>query len=252
VAYFIAKTIDGETQMPDGRSSKRFEAGDMRQLGPELPRVYVISDVRLYREGLTAALQGQLDVIGAGGSGDSLDHIAGLRPDIVLLDFAARDSLALPGRAQQVLPGLLVVAFAVAELEKEVLACAEAGIAGYVMKNGSTEDLVSAVFRALKGELVCSPRIAALLFNRMAGLSNGGPTQSADAPLTRREREIAALIVRSLQNKEIARQLRLGPTTVKNHVHNILQKLNVHRRVDVARLQIDRNRWRVEGAAQHH
>jgi DNA-binding NarL/FixJ family response regulator len=97
---------------------------------------------------------------------------------------------------------------------------------------------------------MCSPRVAALLFNRMATLSNGSVTDFADAPLTRREREIATLIARNLPNKEIARQLRLGPTTVKNHVHNILQKLNIHRRGDVARLQLHQNRWRVDAGTE--
>jgi DNA-binding NarL/FixJ family response regulator len=143
-----------------------------------------------------------------------------------------------------------VVAFAVAELDENVLACAEAGISSYVMQDGSAEDLVAAVLSALKGELVCSPRIAALLFGRMATLCDGRPIASADASLTPREREIAAMIARNLANKEIARHLRLGATTVKNHVHNILQKLNIHRRADVARLRLEGNRWRAERAAE--
>ena len=97
---------------------------------------------------------------------------------------------------------------------------------------------------------MCSPRVAALIFNRIANLSNGPLTDLADAPLTRREREIAVLIARNLPNKEIAQHLRLGPTTVKNHVHNILQKLNIHRRVDVARLQLHENRWRVDAGTE--
>src|SRR5207253_904968 len=132
---------------------------------------------------------------------------------VLLLDLAARDSLTIPRRAQQVLPTLRVVAFAVAEVEKNVLACAEAGISGYVAQDGSVEELVTAVLRALKGEVLCSPQIAALLFKRIATLSSSRSTAPApaDAPLIPREREIAALVACNLPNKEIARRLCLGP-----------------------------------------
>jgi DNA-binding NarL/FixJ family response regulator len=189
-------------------------------------------------------------MVGAGGSGDFPDRISALRPDVLLLDVAARDSLTIPRRAQQILPDVRVVAFAVADVDQNVLACAEAGISGYVTQEGSSEDLVAAILSALRGELACSPRIAGLLFSRMAALCNRQPRGFADAPLTPREREIAAMVARSMRNKEIARYLRLGPSTVKNHVHNILQKLNIHRRADVARLRLGGNRWRAEGVAE--
>jgi DNA-binding NarL/FixJ family response regulator len=216
----------------------------------EGPRVYIISDVQLYRDGLTSVLQAHLDVIGTGGACDFLDQIAALRPDALLLDLGVRNSLEVPRQARRILPGLPVIAFAVGELERDILACAEAGISGYVMHNGTADDLVVAVHCALKGELMCSPRVAALLFDRMATLSERWVAEFASASLTSREREIAALVARSLPNKEIARHLRLSPTTVKNHVHNILQKLKIHRREDVARLQLDRNRSRVDMGTQ--
>jgi DNA-binding NarL/FixJ family response regulator len=236
-------------------STQRFEDSGTSlaegcRSGSEIPHAYIISDIRLYRDGLTSVLQGDLEVIGTGRSGDFLDQIATLQPDIVLLDITVRDSLRIPSQVRQIVPGLPVVAFAVGELERDVLACAEAGISGYVMHNGTAEDLVAAVRSALRGELMCSPRVAALLFNRMATLSNSPLTDLADAPLTRREREIAVLVARNLPNKEIAQHLRLGPTTVKNHVHNILQKLNIHRRGDVARLQLHENRWRVDAPTE--
>jgi DNA-binding NarL/FixJ family response regulator len=223
-----------------------FSLADTRQFGPVAPRVFLVSDVRLYREGLSASLaqRRQLELVGAGGAGDFLDRIVALQPEVLLLDLGACESLSIPRRARQVLPAIRVVAFAVAEIGENVLACAEAGISGYVTIDGSIEDVVAAVFRALRGELMCSPRIAALLFSRMATFSDGRIPASADASsLTRREREIAALVACHLPNKEIARRLRLGPTTVKNHVHNILQKLNVHRRGDIAPLYLDGNGW---------
>jgi two-component system, NarL family, nitrate/nitrite response regulator NarL len=243
--------------MPDTKPSQSsagrvLSLADIPQPMPRRPRVYLISDVLLYREGLSSSpvLQTQLEMVGAGGSGDFPDRISALRPDALLLDLGCRGSLAIPRRAQQILPDVRIVAFAVADVDDNVLACAEAGISSYVMQNGSSEDLVAAVRAALRGELVCSPRIAGLLFSRLATVCDGRPMASIDALLTPREREIAAMLARNLPNKEIARQLCLGPTTVKNHVHNILQKLNIHRRGDVARLQIDGHRWRVDTTNQ--
>jgi DNA-binding NarL/FixJ family response regulator len=243
--------------MLKGTSSRRTE--DSRPSQPNIhpptpasPRVYVVSDVRLYREGLTANLDrdGRLNVLGVGSSDDGLSKIETLRPDVLLLDLTARYSLAIPRRARQILPALRVVAFAVAEGEENVLACAEAGISGYVAQDGSIEDLVAVVLHALSGEVVCSPWIAGLLFRRVATLAGRWSTTSIDAPLTPREREIAALVACNLPNKEIARRLRLGPATVKNHVHNILQKLNIHRRGEIAGLRLDPNVWRAATAVQ--
>jgi DNA-binding NarL/FixJ family response regulator len=214
--------------------------------------IYVVSDVRLYREGLISALaaQSRLKVLGAGSSEDVLDRITTLRPEVLLLDVAARDSLAIPRRAQQLHPELRVVAFAVADVAQDVLACAEAGISGYVTQDGSAEDLVSSVHCVLKGELECSPRIAAVLFNRLASLSTGRAVASPQSALTSREQEIAALVACRLPNKEIARKLRLGPATVKNHVHNILQKLNIHRRGDIAEQLLKPDGWRADRPAR--
>ena len=198
------------------------------------PRVYIASQVRLYRETLAASLAGHggLRVAGYGSWPEALDQLAMLRPEVLLLDLTANNSLSVPRRAQMICPSIRVVAFAVANVDADVLACAEAGICGYVAQDGSVADVVETVQRAVSGELVCSPRVAALLFRRVATLAAGGGGQ-ADALLTAREREIAALLANGLSNKLIARRLCLANATVKNHVHNILEKLKLKRRGEV-------------------
>ena len=181
--------------------------------------------------------QRTLDLVGTGPCKDALEQIAALRPEVLLLDLASGEGLNFPRRALALVPTLRIIALAVAEVEAIVLGCAEAGICGYVAQEGSVEDVVAAVVRAVTGETACSPRIAAALFSRLASLSTGPGAGCWDAPLTRREREITALVARGLSNKEIARMLRLEPATIKNHVHNILQKLNLHRRGEIARLR---------------
>jgi DNA-binding NarL/FixJ family response regulator len=197
--------------------------------------VYIISDTRLFREGLMAMMtrEGGLAIVGHGSCPEALQAIGNLAPDVALLDMAGHDCLVIPRQLHIILPALRIVAVAVAELETDIIACAEAGICGYVAQSGTVEDLVGALLRALTGELICSPRVAGLLAGRLAALSAGRQPSSASDQLTKRERQIAELIARGLQNKEIARHLCLGHATVKNHVHNILQKLKIQRRSEI-------------------
>jgi two-component system, NarL family, nitrate/nitrite response regulator NarL len=218
-------------------------------LGPLLPRVYITSETRLFREGIKAMLDREsgINVIGHGSCSDALQEIGTFMPELVLLDMAGHTSLAFPRQLRALLPSVRIVGVAVAELEANVIACAEAGICGYVAQSGAVGDLVVAIICALNGELVCPPRIMALLFDRLATLSAERPASPVDGALTAREREIAGLIARGLQNKEIARRLYLGSATVKNHVHNILHKLKIQRRSEIFGRRFDIGPWRVDG-----
>ena len=200
-----------------------------------LPRVYIVSETLLFREGLRAMLtrDGALDVIGHGASADALREVENLAPQAVLLDMAGSNSLVVPRQLRLILPGLRIVAVALAEQEARIVACAEAGICAYVAQNATIEDLVAAILRSLNGEVICPPKITALLFDRVASLAGSRSSDKYDKSLTRREREIAEMIGRGLQNKEIARHLYLSNTTVKNHVHNILHKLKIQRRAEI-------------------
>jgi two-component system nitrate/nitrite response regulator NarL len=201
------------------------------------PRIFILSDVRLYREGLAWSLsqRPEVEVIGAAAlSAEALAQIAGSRPTAVLLDFATPGALDLPKELDRSLPGIKVIAFAVSEVDHDLIACAEAGIAGFVTRDGSVDDLVRSILNTLRGEVACSPRIAGLLFRRLAALSEAKREPPTTSALTRREREIAELVNEGLSNKEIARSLRIGAATVKNHVHNILEKLQVSRRGEAA------------------
>ena len=199
-------------------------------------RIFIMSDVRLYREGVAMSLSRNetVDVVGIGAASDSFAQMSQLRPDVVLLDSSLVDGHALPRRMREIVPQLKVVAFAVCDVDRDVIACAEAGISAFVSREGSAEDLVAAVHQAIRGELVCSPRVTALLFGHVAALWAERTPGAPSSALTQREREIIPLVEQGLSNKEIARQLRLGASTVKNHMHNILEKLQVRRRAEVA------------------
>jgi DNA-binding NarL/FixJ family response regulator len=203
------------------------------------PRIIIVSDARLYREGLALSLA-RVDRIVVVGVADTvasaLTCVKDNNPDVVLLDFAMPDALALPDAIAAARLPVKVVAFSVAETEDEICECAEAGIAGYVARNGSKEDLIAAVENAVRGEVICSPRAAASLFRRLASHVRTTRQRPREAALTSREQDIIALIDKGLSNKEIARQLKISLPTVKNHVHNILEKLQVGRRGAAAAL----------------
>ena len=210
-------------------------------VSPKRPRLYLLADVRLYRDGLAYILEhcGAFDVLGASDLSDQcVAQVAAHNPDGLVLDMGNSSGLDVAKRLISILPNLKIIAFGVRETERLVLACAEAGIAGYVTADSTEQDLTNAVMRALRGELSCSPRIAGLLFKTVGVLSAPPTTQIGQELLTNRENQILNLLCEGKSNKEIGRALRISNATVKNHVHNILEKLDVRRRGEaVARLR---------------
>lgn len=199
-------------------------------------RILVVASIRLFREGLAQILDRRegLTVVGmARDSKEALARIQELTPQIILLDMADAGSHAMAREFGNLTPRIRVVALGVTDVEGDVLACAEAGIAEYVPRDGSLEDLIAAVKSAACGEVHCSPQLAGSLWRRLAALA-GNQEQALASELTRREREIVRLIDHDLSNKEIARQLGIEVATVKNHVHNLLDKLHVTTRAEAA------------------
>lgn len=208
------------------------------------PAVLVVSDVVLYREGLGTSLarDGRLFVCGLAGSANVLPAIPQTRPAAILLDGAINGYLPLARRIRTAAPGLRIVGFGISGGADQMVNCAEFGLAAFVGSGGSLDELVESVGAALRGELDCSPQVSALMCERLARLAAG--TQRS-AALTRREQEIAVLVGQGLSNKEIAIDLSIGPATVKNHVHSILEKLSVRRRSAIGH-QIDQATWTKE------
>jgi two-component system, NarL family, nitrate/nitrite response regulator NarL len=203
-------------------------------------RVVVISGICLYREGL-AEMLGRTGVVSVAGS--AADVAEGLAlsgrlepPDVILLDTFPADAAARIGQVLDGLPAVPVLALTVPNSESEILAVAEAGIAGFVTLDASVDELVAAIESVARGEALCSPSVAAALIRRLASLARSGQGTSPIGPLTTREREILELIDEGFSNKQIAQRLRIELPTVKNHVHHILVKLGVSRRAEAAAL----------------
>jgi len=200
-------------------------------------RALVASDIRLYREGLADGLarSGRVEVAGtAADPATTVELTRELAPDLVLVDLVMagwEDAVRAVVGAEN---GARVVVLGVREVEDDVIACAEAGVSGYVTREASLDELTDVVESVARGESPCSPRISALLLRRVAETAGRGRGVPAAERLTRREAEIVGLIDEGLSNKQIAGRLSIEPATVKNHVHSILEKLQVERRAEAA------------------
>jgi DNA-binding NarL/FixJ family response regulator len=198
-------------------------------------KVLVVTEIRLYRDGVADALRRMNDV-------DSIDTaatgaaavLAARRSgcDVVLLDMALARSTHTITALLTVRSDLKVVALGVPEDGPEVVACAEAGVFGYISRDAGLDDVGEALRAAARGEAPLPGRGAGGLVNHIAcharvELSDAGHR------LTAREREVARLLHSGMTNRQIARALNLQLSTVKNHVHSVLSKLGATGRSDV-------------------
>ena len=226
--------------------------GDLVEEDRQPIRVAVISPVRVYVQGLACLLDLATDVELAGtasGVDGAAELLARAPADVILLDMtgdmAGARGLAALHRLSDT-TAVPCVVLGIPDRPAEVVACAEAGIAGYVTNDHDFTDLVATLRSATRGEFACQASVAAGLVGRLAALARDRrPT--AGPSLTSRELEIVALIESGCSNKEIARLLHIQLTTVKNHVHNILEKLGVRGR-DEAVAAVRRQYWSIPDA----
>ncbi len=193
--------------------------------------VAIVTRVRLYRDALAQTLgsSAALCIVGSSRRQDwELAWLADARPDIVLADAPLVCETDVVRRILALLPQARVIAFGVPESEADVVACARAGARGVVPRSATGEELLAVVDGVARDELPCSPRLGAIMF---AALRNHPEPRDAVASLlTSREAEVFDLIEQGCSNKEIGRRLYIEVATVKNHVHNIFEKLGVSRR----------------------
>lgn len=204
-------------------------------------RVLVVTEIRLYREGVAEALRRLEDVEVALTADNIATAVVASRQaevDVVLLDMTLPDTTRAARSLLAARPFLKVVALAAPDEEPAVVACAEAGIAGYVSRDATLDDLATALRCTMRGEAPCSARVAASLLHHIAHQARARGHAPLPLQLTPREREVLPLLESGLSNKQIARALDLQLSTVKNHVHNILAKHGATGRVDLARVAV--------------
>jgi two-component system, NarL family, nitrate/nitrite response regulator NarL len=201
-----------------------------------LIRVFLVAEVSLHRAGLVELLEREtrFEVVGTASSVEEcLADVASCTPDVVLLDVGGDDRGGAIISLLEALPTAKVIVCAVPETEDDVIPCVEAGAAACLAHETPFTELVATIEHVVSGESLASPRVTAMLLQRLARLS-AERSNDHEEQLTLREREIVALIDQGLSNKQIAKHLYIEVPTVKNHVHNILEKLNVNGRYEAA------------------
>jgi DNA-binding NarL/FixJ family response regulator len=201
----------------------------------------ILEDNRLLREGIAAMLEQQpdLEVVGtAANSAMALTLLQELKPQIVLLDSGLADLNNLAS-LQSVWDGgrpARVIVMDLLPVPQEVVAFIRAGVCGFIAKDATLMELVSTIRSVAAGRSVLPSVYAETIFSHIAGQAViRGPAKGLDGTrMTRREREVLELIGQGLSNKEIAYRLHISTQTVKSHVHNILEKLALHTRLQIA------------------
>ena len=201
----------------------------------------MIEDNRLLREGITAMLNEQPDlrVVAATGNGDALDKAKKLRPQVVLLDMGLRsqNSLRVVESIKAQFSKAEVVVMDLIPVHADVVNFVKAGVAGFILKDASLDDFLHTIRSVAEGKKVLPPPLAGSLFSQIVehAVQSGSTDRLLRAVrMTKREHEVIALIAEGRSNKEIAKELHIAVHTVKSHVHNILEKLALHTRLEVA------------------
>jgi DNA-binding NarL/FixJ family response regulator len=200
-------------------------------------RLLIVDNHTLFRQGLVSLLQSEpgLQVIGeAGGGEEALKLAQELQPDVVLMDvkMPGMDGVQATRRLLEVMPHARVLMLTVSEEEENLFAAIQAGARGYILKNADADELLQAIERVHAGEAMLSP---VMTFRLLQALRSGGaPIPSSELPLTSREQDVFQLLVQGASNRQIAESLMITENTVKTHVRNILEKLELHSRTEVA------------------
>jgi len=204
-------------------------------------RVLLIEDNRLLREGITAMLNEQPDIkaVSATGNGDALEKAKKTKPQVVLLDLGLRsqNSLRIAELIKHDSARTEIVVMDLMPVQAEVVEFVKAGVAGFILKDATIDDFVQTIRAVAKGRKVLPPSLTGSLFSQIVeyAVQHGKADRLMKAvKLSRREHEVVDLIARGMSNKDIARELNIAVHTVKSHVHNTLEKLALHTRLELA------------------
>jgi DNA-binding NarL/FixJ family response regulator len=201
--------------------------------------IALIEDNRLMRDGIAALLKQQPDIgVVAAASSDDTSMLREANPEVILLDLGLRnaDSLRVAEQIRKDLPAAKVIAMDVLPVHEDIVELVNAGVSGFIMKDATLEELVDTIRAVAQGTHVLPPQMTATLFSQIAreAVARGRPDALDSVRMTPREREVVNLISEGLSNKEIAGRLHIATHTVKSHVRNVLVKLTLHTRLEIA------------------
>lgn len=219
-------------------SGGRYEHGTSERKSSILDvKTLIVDDCTLHRENLA----GLLAVNGVGDSSAAWDApslneaLCAAAPDVVLMSMLTQGNLTLLRAIREGCPSTKVIAVGISEEdESAIIACAEAGVAGYHLRTESLDDLIALITKVVEGKATCSPKVSAILLRRLSMLAAQRQPGGKEISLTARELQIVRMLELGMSNREIADSLCIALHTVKNHVHNVLRKLGVSNRLEAA------------------
>jgi DNA-binding NarL/FixJ family response regulator len=205
--------------------------------GAEPIRVVVVDDEDLFRQGLTMLLNLEDDITVVGEAGDGVAAavlVGAVIPDVVLMDvrMPKRSGVEACRSIREVAPITRILMLTVSDEEADLYDAVKSGSCGYLLKDSSVDEVARAVRLAADGQSLINPSMAVKLLGEFKQLARGDRKAVPGPRLTERELEVLGSVAQGLNNREIGRQLFISENTVKNHVRNVLEKLQLHSRID--------------------
>ncbi|GAA3051001.1 response regulator transcription factor [Kitasatospora albolonga] len=203
-------------------------------------RVLVVDDHALFRRGLEIVLAEEPDIRVVGEAGDGAEAVlkaADLLPDIILMDvrMPRRSGIEACTAIKDVVPSAKIIMLTISDEEADLYEAIKAGATGYLLKEISTDEVATAIRAVADGQSQISPAMASKLLTEFKSMIQRRPDERELLPaprLTDRELEVLKLVATGMNNREIAKELFISENTVKNHVRNILEKLQLHSRME--------------------
>ena len=200
-------------------------------------RVAVVDDQELFRRGLTMLLgvEEDIEVVGEAGDGVAATELAATAvPDVVLMDvrMPKRSGIEACASIKDVAPSAKIIMLTVSDEEADLYDAVKNGASGYLLKDSSIDEVAQAIRVVAEGQSLISPSMAVKLLDEFKQMTRSDRQQVPTPRLTDRELEVLKLVAQGLNNREIAKRLFISENTVKNHVRNILEKLQLHSRME--------------------
>ncbi len=218
----------------------------MRQGGREPIRVLVVDDQELFRRGLTMllAVEPGLEVVGEAGDGaEGVTLAESAAPDVILLDVRMPKKSGIEAclAIKESVPSAKIIMLTVSDEEADLYEAVKSGASGYLLKDSSIEEVAQAIRVVADGQSLISPSMAIKLIDEFKQMSRPERETGPALRLTERELDVLRLVAQGHSNKEIAARLFISENTVKNHVRNMLEKLQLHSRMEAVMYAVREN-----------